>query len=376
MRKSRVERKAYRYGRRPGFQVVQMFGLIAISLMVSALVIDFAYYYAAYNAIHTAADSAALAAATELFRDPQPDPDVRMRDAQVQAQQYLMRNQPNISLQANDVVFGYIDPLKKVYNRVTFATPTADPNLQFAKGYNSVWVKVSKTEDSANGPLNTLMGNLLGVHHMNMEATAVAMVDQSTNTISSGGLRPIYACENQVAQAMQDGILENNQVRIFSDHVEVDGNAASGGCPAKGTGNWSFADFTGCGSSNVGAGTIRDWMGAGYRGTVQANQCYGVRAGDFIANLGEELNGLIAHQTVFPIPMYNAWAGSGKKANVTVNGFVGFKVTNYMASGPESERYIEGHFSRYLCNQGCRSESPAISRPAGSVVKIRLASRS
>jgi len=359
-----------------GYQVVQLFGLIAISLMISALAIDFSYYYTAYNAIHTAADSAALAAATELYRDRQADPKVRIRDAQLQAQQYVMGNQPNIRLQSKDIVFGYIDPAKKIYNPVTFATPTDDSNFAYSNGYNGVWIKVSKTENSANGPLNTIMANLIGIHKMGMEATSIAMVDQSINAITNGGVRPFYACKAQVDQAMQDGVLENNLVRIYSDHVELDGSDSLVGCPGKGSGNWSFADFTGCEVSNVGISTMSDWLENGYRGTITAGQCYGASPGSFLSKLGGEINHLIAHGTVFPIPIYNGWSGGGSKANVTIDGFVGFKVTNYVANGPVEERYIEGHFDRYLCNTGCQSMNPAKVRPGGSVVKIRLASRS
>jgi len=363
--------------RQPGYQIVQLFGLIAIGLMISALAIDFSYYYTAYNVIHTAADSAALAAATELYRDRQPSPKVRLNDARAQAQQYLMRNQPNLELESNDLVFGFIDPATKVYNRATFATPTANPNYAYSHGYNGVWVRVNKSLGSANGQLNTIMAHLIGIHKMNMHATAVAVVDQSINSITNGGVRPIYACEAQVDQAMQDGVLENNSVRIYADHVSLDGADSTDGCPPRGSGTWSFADFSGCKASNLGASTMNNWFAAGYRGTVSAEQCYATQAGgDFISQLAEELNRLSAHGTVFPIPIYNSWAGSDSGAHVNLNGFVGFKISRLVNTGPVAERYIEGHFARYFCNEGCRTVGAAIARPAGSVVKVRLAYRS
>jgi hypothetical protein len=365
-----------RLGHQPGFQIVQLFGLMAISLMISALAIDFSYYYTAFNAIHTAADSAALAAASELYRDRQPNPKVRLNDARMQAQQYLYHNQPNIALGNNDLVFGFVNPSGKRYNRVTFATPTANPDFAYSDGYNGVWVRVSKSTDSVNRPLNTIMGNLFGVHQMNIQATAVAMVDQSVNAITNGGVRPIYICEAQLNQAMRDGIPENNVVRVFADHVALDGEESTSGCPQRGSGSWSFADFTGCGVSNVGAGTIQSWFSGGYRGAIHTEQCYGARPGDFITTLGESMNSLIARGKVFPVPLYQEWSGSGNRANVTVSGFVGFKPTRFVNTGPVSERFIEGHFQRYLCNKGCGSSGATVTRPAGSVVKIRLASRS
>ena len=361
--------------RHAGSQVVQIFGMIMIGIMISALAIDFGYYYAANNTIHTAADSAALAAVAELVHDTHSDPATRLRDARAQAQLYLHQNQPNLDLQAQDVVFGFIDPASKTYHGNTFATPTADPHFVQTNGFNGVWVKVRKTMDSPNGPLKPIVGNLMGIHGMELQATSVAMVDQAIHEIVQGGVRPLAACEAQLNQAMQDGILENNTVRFYSDHVTFDGADTLNGCPSQGTGNWSFVDLTGCNGGNLDASTVQDWLGAGYRGSVETQQCYSTRAGEFITNLGEAMNGLIARRVIFPIPLYRSWLGGGAKAQLMVTGFTGFQVTGYN-NQRGADSYIEGHFARYICKQGCHSNPKGISTVPGSVVKLRLASRS
>jgi hypothetical protein len=359
-----------------GYQVVQLFGLILVGLMISALAIDFAYYYMASNVLHTAADSAALAAATELYRSPQPDPGTKMNHARLQAQLYIHENQPQLTLKSEDVIFGYIDPANKTYNRATFATPTPDPQWSNTHGYNAVWVRTRKTLDSDNGQLNTIMANLVGIHKMDLKASAVAMVDQSIGTLSNGSVRPIYACAGQVNQAMQDGNLENDIVRVYSNRVELNGAESTDHCPIKGSGNWSFADFTDCRSTRLGLGTMRTWLENGYAGTVRAGQCYGTQAGDFISRVGEEVNSLISREMAFPIPVYDSWGGSGTRARVNVSGFVGFQMTRYVSANrsQNGSPYIEGHFSRYLCKTGCISDRR--SKPAGTIVKLRLASRS
>ncbi len=361
--------------RQAGYQVMQIFGMILIGIMMSALAIDFGYYYATSNTIRTAADSAALAAVGELVRDNAGVPATRLRHARIQAQVYLHQNQPNLDLQSEDLVFGYINPASKTYHRNTFATPTADPNFAQTDGFNAVWVKIRKTLDSPNGPLKPIVGNLIGIHGMALEATSVALVDQAIQEMNKAGVRPLAACEAHLAQAMQDGILENNTVRFYGDHVTLDGADNLSACPNKGTGNWSFLDLTGCESGKPDASVMRDWMGGGYSGTVQSQQCHNTRSGEFITSLGESMNSLIARRLVFPIPLYRSWSGSGTTGQVMVTGFTGFQITGYN-NNRGADSYIEGHFARYICKQGCHSRTTASSTVPGSVVKLRLASRS
>jgi Flp pilus assembly protein TadG len=359
-----------------GYQIIQIMGLVLLSLMVSAFAIDFSYYYAAQNTLQTAADSAALAATTELYHSTQSDIELKLDDAWNQAQDMAAANQSSLVLDSDDVIFGFVDPATKVYDPATFRTPTTDPDYSTTGGYNAVRVKIRRGAGSSNSALNTIMGNMLGIRSMNTEANAVGLIDQTVNEITDGGLRPIYACEAQFNRAMSDGNLEGHTVRIYGDHVEIDGVQNISGCPAMGSGNWGFADFTDCSSGTVGASTIRDWFANGYPGTVTSGQCYSTKPGNFISSISGELDTLIANQTVFPIPLYNSWSGNGSNGQVNVSGFAGFKITSYEAQGAQSGRYIEGHFYRYACNTGCSSGSDGSTTPGGAVVKLRLASKS
>jgi Flp pilus assembly protein TadG len=354
--------------------MLQLSIIILIGLMISSMGIDFAYYFAANNELQTAADSAAMAAATELYRDISIDPTVKMNDARVQAQSYLSKNQSNMVLTTADVLFGFVNPVTKIYNSTSFSTPSADANYAATGGYNAVRVLVRKDQGSANGQLNTIMANLFGLHKVDLTAGSVAMVDQTIDTMNNGGLRPIYACQAQFNRTMQDGIPENNLVRIYGDHVEIDGVQNTAGCPAMGSGNWGFADLTGCGAGTVGASTIATWFSGGYPGLVTVGQCYSTKPGNFIASLTSELDTLVSKGTIFPIPLYNSWSGNGSNTNVNVSGFAGFKITSYVAHGAQANRYIEGRFYRYLCNTNCSSSGTTT--PGGSVVRLRLASRS
>lgn len=355
--------------------MLQSVVIILVGMMIAAFGIDFAYYFAANNELQTVADSAAMAAATELYRDITVDPSTKRSDARVQAQYYVTSNQVNMLLDNSDVVFGFINPTTKVYSAASFTTPSADPDYASTGGYNAVKVLVRKVQSNSNGQLNTIMANLFGLHSVDVSAGSVALLDQTVNSITNGGVRPVYACEAQFTRTMQDGIPENNVVRIYGDHVEIDGVQNISGCPSMGSGNWGFADLTDCNSGSVGASTVATWFANGYPGVVTAGQCYSTKPGNFIASLRPELDTLVSNGTIFPIPLYSSWGGNGSNTNVTISGFAGFKITNYVATGAQANRYIEGRFYRYMCTTGCSTSGSATS-PGGSVVRLRLASRS
>jgi hypothetical protein len=355
--------------------MIIMMGMCLLTLMFAALCVDFAYYFTAGNVLQTSADSAALAAATELYDDITVNPPTRMADAALQAQSYLTKNQSNMTLAASDVLFGFVDPASKIYKAASFNTPSADPNYALTGGFNGVRVLVRKTQDSTNGQINTLFANLVGVHKADLSAGSVAMVDQTVNTMTSG-LRPIYACQAQFNYAMQDGIINNNVVRIYGDHVEVDGVQNISGCPSMGSGNWGFADLRDCSPGAVGTSTIKDWFETGFPGQVDVGKCYSSDPGNFISAISDVLDTLVSDKTIFPIPLYNHWSGSGSNTTVDISGFAGFQMTGYKGNGASADRYIEGHFSRYVCKTGCSSGTGHTTTPSGSVVRIRLASRS
>ena len=359
-----------------GMHLVQTLGIILISLMVSALGIDFSYYFAEQNRLQTVADSAALAAVSELYRGIAVDPDERLDDARSAAREFVSYNAPGLNLNDDDIRFGFVDPATKKYNSATFTTPSPSPDYAITKGYNAVFVRMDRSRGGTNSPLNSLMASLFGVNTMDTSAHSVAMIDQTVNAISNGGLRPIYACEGQVKKAMEDGILENNTVRVYGDHLEVDGVGNFANCPLPGSGNWGFADFTNCGPGTVGASTIEDWFASGYPGTVQIGTCYSTKPGNFISSISSTLDRLIANRTVFPIPFYNTWSGNGSNTQVNISGFVGFRMTGYKGNGSAASRYMEGHFTRYVCNKGCTSDSSRFSTIGGAAVKLRLASQS
>lgn len=349
-------------------------GLILLSLMVSALAIDFGFYFSAQNRLQTASDAAALASAAELYRSNALDPIERQEDATIAADDYVTANEPNLTLDANDTTFGYVDPSIKKYEADNYATPSNNPNYAMTGGYNSVRIVLKRTQDSSNGPLKTIIARMLGIENMNAGAFSVAFIDQGIASVNNGGLRPIYACQAQVTQAMLDNIPENNVIRIYGDRMEVDGLANIAGCPPPGSGNWGFADLRNCNSDVPGANDTAAWFESGFPGTVHSNQCYSTQSGNFLTNsaVREALDTLIANETVISIPVYNQYSGGGANTRVNISGFVGFVITGYSAQGSANNRHITGYFTKTLCRNECTTSTDN-SGSGGLMAKLRLA---
>jgi hypothetical protein len=288
-----------------GSHVIYLIGLMLISLMMSSMAVDMGYYFGFQNRLQTAADSAALAAADQLYRSTEVDPATRLNEARTAAQTLVGHNETDMTLAGNDVTFGFVDPASKIYHEASFTQQSTQPQYLPTGGYNAVRVRVLRGAGGGNPPLQTIMANLLGIGQMDTGAASVAFMDQRVIAIDNGGLRPIYACQAQFNRTMADGVSENNVVRVYGDHVEVDGVQNQTGCPPMGSGNWGFADLRNCSPDAVGSSTIGDWFATGFPGIVNIGQCYSTNPGNFIHSIETELNTLITNKTVFPIPMYS-----------------------------------------------------------------------
>lgn len=358
-----------------GSATILSLGLFLVILMISALAIDFGFYYANQNRLQTAADAAALAAINQLYKSDQTTPAGRQNDANLAAESLADDNWEGLTIDSGDITWGFISPQTKTYVSDTFETPSSDPDYAYTGGFNAVRVVTRRSDSSENGPLPTIMAKLFGVNTMNASARSLALIDDNIGTINNGGLRPIYACEGLLDLAMADGNLTNDVIRIYGTQVYINGQTVVNNCPAPGSGNWGFADLRNCHSDGVGTSTLRLWFSDGYSGIVNAGECYSTTPGNPISSISNQLDTLIADHTTFPIPVYNAWGGSGSNTNVTVSSFVGFQITSYKANGSESNRYIQGHFTPYICNHGCSRGPSAAAEdaPGGAVIKLRLA---
>jgi Flp pilus assembly protein TadG len=359
-----------------GMHLIQLAGLMVLIVMVSALAIDFGFYYASQNQLQTSTDASALAAAAELYRSNALDPSLRREEAVDMAQEYVEKNQPNLTLDSGDITFGFVDPATKMYDPNTFETISTDPAYKLTGGINAARIRLMRGGGGSNGPLQTIMAKTLGIDSMSTGAYSVAFLDRGVSSISAG-LRPIYACEAQVNKAMEDGIAENNVIRVYGDRMEVDGVGNIAGCPQPGSGNWGFADLRNCDPDAPGANSTATWFDAGFGGTVYADECYSTQSGNFISNNDVEaaLDKLIANKTIITLPVYDGYSGGGSNTKVDVSGFAGFVITGYTSNGPAADRNIQGYFTKTVCGHECTTSNDG-SGSGGLVVKLRLAYQS
>lgn len=121
-----------------GSQIIQLFGIIIIIMMASAIAIDFGYYYAEQNRLQTAADAAALAAVSSIYYDTSTVPNQKLTAASNAAAEMVEANQDGLLLGDDDVIFGFVDPTTKLYEPATFRSPNMSPDYALTGGYNAV----------------------------------------------------------------------------------------------------------------------------------------------------------------------------------------------------------------------------------------------
>jgi hypothetical protein len=361
-----------------GSAAIQFIGVIFISLMFSAVAIDLGYFFTAQNQLQSAADAAALAATKELFTSNALDAGTRLASARTQASSLVdtYGNSTNLIKidPATDVTFGYIDPVTKQYNAGTFATASNDPNLAKMAGFNATKVTVKRTANSASGKaLGTIFSRMFGVNSMDAQANAVAMMDGTITQVSKG-LRPFYGCVSQYNQANADSNPTNNIVRVYGEDLTIDGHSA--GCPPAPSGNWGFADFRDSGASSPGNSTLTDWVTNGYSGSspVIAGHDYSTAPGASLGSNGisSALDQLIANKTPVLLALIDSVSGSGSNTTAHVSSFVGFVFTGYQANSGQGGPYVEGYFTRYICNEQCSTGTTV--NYGNGIVKLRLAS--
>jgi Flp pilus assembly protein TadG len=387
-----------------GVGIVATIGVMIVGLMVSSVAVDVSYMLAEHAHLQNAADAAALAAAQEFTHSSSNSASGVRTDARAQASALASAHSSDSNAiaidTATDVTFGYIDPANPTYNSNTFTTPSNDDNYSFTGGYNAVRVRVRRTTDSPAGGLPALMANLFGINMLNVEADSVAMIDNNVGQISSG-LRPFYVCGAQYEAALATGDLEGQTIRIYGDHHSINGQTINE-CPDNPSGNWGFADLRDGNPGAPGNSTISRWVQDGFGSAdgedpVVIGQNYSTQPGNAISSNGVKtgLQQLKNSGTIITLPLINYEGGgsasngkgkgkgkgkgnnsngSGSNVSVPVEGFAAFVITDYKTNGSASSRYIEGYFTRGVCNATTCTGSGNGSGQGGGLFRLKLVS--
>ncbi len=352
---------------KPGQGVIQALGLLFLLCFVGGLAVDAGLYYFMHTGEQNAADSAALAAVTQLYKSNATSLSGKESDATTSAQTYSQDNEKN-NVGTSDVEFGYVNPTTGDTSQ--FSSPDAT-NFPLTSGYNAVKVTVNAGQNQANSQIPSVFGQFLGVSGFNSRAQAIAIYGGGVSSIS--GVRPIYMCVgawNEAIQEFSDPTIP--QVTYGPSSVtETDGtntytvnSGDTNSCGNLPPGNWGFADFDGGGG---GTPQVADELTNGYSGTVSVGSSYGPKPGN-IMNSGpvrSALDGLVTNQTVITFPLYDTASGNGKNAQFHIVGFAGFVITSY----DRKSSSITGYFKKVMCTQGCTMGS---SVTPGGVTNVRL----
>jgi len=351
-----------------GQALIQTLGLVLSTAMIGGLAIDTGFYYAETQTLRSAADAAALAAVAELFKSTNPDLQSRFTESRTEAQSLALQN-TNRVLNAADMEFGYVDPTTGAYNANTFTTPSTNPVFATTGGFNAVRVNARAANGQANSPIPAVFTTLLGRQSFNAAASAVAIYGGGVSGAS--GLRPVYLCQAAWDYAKaQYGDATVPEITFYGTTLRV-GNtniSQSDSCGEMGPGNWGLADFD-RESGAPGNSTVAEWWANGYNGMVHIGEDYEVQTGTPIHTYNTTFGQLKNAQTIIQVPLYDNTEDNGSNALFHVSQIASFVITDYKTTGPESQRYIRGHFKKTLCTSKCTQGTTLLS---GDVTKIRL----
>lgn len=347
--------------------ILNTMGLAFIMLMVGGLAVDNAFVHTVKRGMDNAADSAALAASAELFKNTSPYPAVRQEAARSFAIRVAGQNMSN-RIDANDIEFGFVDPLTGAYDSGNFTQRTFDPRYDATGGYNAVRVTVKARPGENNRPVPTLFTRFLGFQEVNAASQGVAIFGGGVSGM--GGLRPLYLCQIAYDTANNRAIFNDvsePEITFHNDDIEV-GNMtinAAATCGGLGPGNFGLADFDGGGG---GAQQFNDILKNGYNGVVKIGEDYGPKTGHAISSSEAELAYLKNNKVQFTIPLYSQTSGNGVNAKFRVSKIVGFTITDYNLNG-NSKTWIKGKFTKTLCTDRCSYDAQV---QDGNIASLRL----
>lgn len=352
--------------RAKGYVLVKTMALIIIGLMASFLAIDMGLYFTAQNQLQTASDAGALSGVGRLYKGPLNETAGEKQYAAIDsAIDIAQSNLWFSSILEEDITLGYID--RDIgYDEATFEIPAGGTDYAFSGGFNAMRVR-SWSDASHDGFIPTVIGNVFQVNQMDSRAQSVALMDDQV--VSFTGLRPIYACHNQFLLAGQDGNISNDTVRVYNDRFMLNGDITT--CPTPPSGNWGFADFRDGAPGAPGVSELTSWWANGYPGEVSVDEFSSTQTGNSIHSVKSELAQLKANETVIVIPLVDSFTGGGSNSKVEIRSFTGFVITGFKDTGPEDSRYIEGYFTRAICNHNCKVDG---NLAGGGIAKLRLVS--
>ncbi len=327
--------------------MVAMFALLAMA-------VDIGYVTLIRTELQSAADSAALAAAWELYDSRKPSSNLSPQDAQDaamdSAQLYARKNpvgQVEPQLAAADVTIGRLDPALGGNASMT--------HLDQAN-YNAVRVRVRRTAD-INGEAPTFFMRVLGVDSAAGAAEATAMfvdkfrgfampppgkgnlnvmpfaLDEQTWLDVLNGNAPDNWSWNEQTEELTPGTDDLPEANLFPQSTGSPGNRGTVDIGARNNSTADVARQIVDGISQADLDHIGGKLELGSDGTLILNGDTGISAG-----MKDELASIRGQPRI--ICLYDSVSGPGNRAMYTIIGFAGVRIMDVKLTGKMSRKRV------------------------------------
>jgi hypothetical protein len=274
-----------------------------------ALVVDLGHIFVSKSQLQNVADSAALAAVVDI-----PSGTAIAEQSAIQFGQTHWVAGNGILIESQDVQFGVYDGLTKTF------TAGANP-------INAVNVIPKRTGGSASGALPLFFADLFGINTTNVQASAIAYLDQHIVGVTGKNRLIPYSIDEDIVDQDGDGVFDvGATIDVFPGATYVPGN-------------FGFLDLDGGSNSNL---DTKEWIEDGYYTdfTIPPNGSV-IVSGDTGISGNSLLNSFlqIAGEVVF-FPIHTTVVNPGSNAQFTVVSFAAGRVTDVQLSGNPEDRHI------------------------------------
>lgn len=334
-------------GNRKGFSLVYIALMISVLFGGLGLAVDVSHLYVVRGQLQNAADSAALAGAWSLYRDPTKPgelPSLDWNRAEAAARAFINLNKTDVTLLTEGTVeVGYWNLIAKILQPTTIIPTSQD--------IPAVRVTISRSAGNNGGPVSTFFMKVLDASKESAPVSSLPSVAMSDfpGSVSPGTLFPMA-----LSKRMTDNIFSSppatwpNQINLTS----------------RDTGQWTSFKL---GKNDV--PTIRELMENGNPDTLAVGD-------DIWIEPGVEATLYQTKNWPFTIPVDVVLAivddtvdtsGLETKGPMTISGFATFHIDGAVATG--NDKHIFGHFIAYYetyppgTNPGGGTPSNIVTRP-------------
>lgn len=334
---------------------------------MAALAIDTGLLYRARAELQRTADSAALAAASQMLDEDRLKGLANLNDnmsaGREQAIALASRNKvmgvnpaldPNVDNEiTGDIVFGYLSNPNNLQEQLSFSQTNR---------YNTVTVRVRRNQ-IRNGPINLYFANIFGISSANLGAEATATLKdgaigfRTPKTGTECSLLPL-ALKKDAWDALLAGTLTHGDNYTYDSETKTVTSGGDGiqelnlypgsasGATQLGPGNFGTVDI---GSDNNSTADLSRQIRYGpnaadlayyggelklsSNGTLLLNGDTGLSAG-----IKDDLESIIGKPRV--IPLFNAYNGNGNNSVFTIVGFAGIRIVYVKLTGSMSSKKV------------------------------------